>query len=521
MSILNAIEMSQRRNSMLASTAAVELLAPTAIAGLVVSIGDVLRDGKAIHHMKLLNQSFKKIKHAVMVANRDQQAPRLKLESEEADAMDLLIQAVKSGVGTAITTLCEGLFTFIPFAIETVVVPMFTVATWAVLDVLPLILTPEGLAVVGAVAAGTYFYRRWKEWESGKSEPVDSVPRIGPQDSAVPPSTAAEAPLTGHQALGIRNNNPGNLRYARQPSSLASSGEFAEFATQGQGLYNLGRQIELNYSRGLNTVEAMVSTWAPKKENNTEAYIEFVSKKLGVKRDQALDLSDPEVLGQLMKAIILRENGTNPYSDSQIQEAAQQSLQFAANGYKDQILEAKAKPKAPEALTSTGDVRLVYPTTGTVSSPFGHRKSPTKGASTEHQGVDIAGSVGTPVVAAADGQVEIERTSSSYGNFIQLRHSGFWTRYGHLSGFAVKQGESVVAGQRIGSMGSTGISTGAHLHFEVQPFTAPAPVDPGDYLADLGRGHSIAATEAKPGVIASSGEKTFVNQDSRIFVLNS
>jgi len=515
MSIIDSIRMSQRRQAMLASGAAVEMLAPTAVAGLVVSIGDVMQNGKSIQYQRMLNSAFKKIKHAVLVANRDKAVPKLALEAEESEAMETLIGAVKSGFSTAIETLCEGLFSFIPFAIETVVAPLFTLASWTIAAVLPLILTPEGLAVVGTIALGTFFYKRWKAWESGESEgeykpaepQVPSLRAFQPSAAGVPPSTAAEAPMTGLEARGFRNNNPGNLRYAQQPGALPQSGPFAQFATQGQGLYNLGRQIELNYSRGTNTVTSMISTWAPATENKTKEYIADVSQRMNVKADDKLDLGKQEVLAALMKAIIIHENGSCPYSDAQIAEAAAQALGFAANGYKDQ---------------GETDVRLVYPTSGVISSPFGHREKPIEGASTEHQGVDIAGSEGTAVVAAAAGTVEVERESSSYGNFIQLKHASFWTRYGHLSAFNVKQGEAVVAGQKIGTMGSTGVSTGAHLHFEVQPFTSTHPVDPATYLASLGRGSHVAASEVKPAPIAvAPSDKLFIKQGDRIITLNS
>jgi murein DD-endopeptidase MepM/ murein hydrolase activator NlpD len=497
MSIIDSIQMSQRRQAMLGTEAAMSLLAPTAVAGLVVSIGDVMRDGKAIRYKKLLNSSFKKIKRAVMVANRDSSLPTIKLEAEESDAVEVLMQAVKSGVTTAVTTLCEGLFTFIPFAIETVVMPMFSIAVMGISAVLPLILTPEGLAVAAAAGAGIYLYKRWSDWQAGKYESPSSAPSTGPV------STAPESTLPANAPPSLRNNNPGNLVYAHQPSSLDTSGHFATFATQGQGLYNMGRQIELYSSRGINTVDTIVRTWS---QTDQDAYVQNVATALGVKPDAKLDLMNESTLVTLMKAIIRQENGSNPYSDAQITEAARQALIFAANGYKD--------------TTTTGDIRLVYPATGIVSSPFGHRAKPTEGASTEHRGVDIAGAAGTPILAAADGTVETEKVSSSYGNFIQLRHSSFWTRYGHMSKFAVAQGDSVVAGQKIGEMGSTGISTGAHLHFEVQPFTATAPVDPSFYLSGLGRGSNVSSSQVQP-IATTSGDKSFVKKDGRIITLNS
>lgn len=508
MNIIDMIQIKQRRQAMLASQAAVSLVAPTAVAGLVVSIGDVMKNGKAVSQKRYLNSSFKKIKHAVMVANRDKTVPKIALEAEESSAMETLMQAAKSGVSTAIETLCEGLFTFIPFAIESVVIPMFSITVAAISAVLPLVFTPEGLAVVGVVASGAYLYKRWSDWKSGKYEGMNKEQTL--DISLAPTSEQPEVQLPANATSSIQRNNPGNLVYAHQPGSLPESGRFAAFGTQGQGLYNMGRQLELNYSRGKDTVRSMIETWAPKSDHNdTDDYIKFVSQRMGISPDQKFDLSEQKVLETLMHAIIFRENSQDPYTAAQVAEAARQAIAFAANGYKDQV-QAQAD----------STIRLVYPASGTVSSPFGHREKPTEGASTEHQGVDIAGTAGSPILAAADGVVEDRRSSNSYGNFIQLRHQGFLTRYGHMASFAVNKGDSVVAGQRIGTMGSTGISTGAHLHFEVQPMSATAPVDPGLYLSGLGKGTQVAGKETPVNAQLAS-DKTFVQAQAGILKLST
>ena len=104
-----------------------------------------------------------------------------------------------------------------------------------------------------------------------------------------------------------------------------------------------------------------------------------------------------------------------------------------------------------------------------MSSGFGYRRDPFTGAGAMHAGVDFRGPIGTPILAAAPGRVSFVGVKSGYGNVVEVDHGqGIMTRYAHLSGFTSKVGAQVTAGQQIAKMGSTGRSTGSHLHFEVR-----------------------------------------------------
>ena len=103
-----------------------------------------------------------------------------------------------------------------------------------------------------------------------------------------------------------------------------------------------------------------------------------------------------------------------------------------------------------------------------LTSPFGPRQAPTAGASTYHQGVDLAASRGTSVRASRSGIVAIASFSSSAGNYVQIDHQdGFRSVYMHLDTYCVSAGQIVSAGQQIGTVGNTGISKGYHLHFGI------------------------------------------------------
>lgn len=119
--------------------------------------------------------------------------------------------------------------------------------------------------------------------------------------------------------------------------------------------------------------------------------------------------------------------------------------------------------------------------TARMSSGFGMRTHPVLGGHRKHTGIDLAAPTGTPVYATADGFVAKAERWSSYGNYIQIEHGGdMHTRYAHLSDYNVTAGQHVKKGDLIGFVGSTGRSTGPHLHYEVR--IAGEAVDPRPYM---------------------------------------
>jgi len=122
------------------------------------------------------------------------------------------------------------------------------------------------------------------------------------------------------------------------------------------------------------------------------------------------------------------------------------------------------------------------PVAGPISSVFGLRVQPTAGASTDHQGIDYAVPVGTPVYSQAAGVVVFAGQQSGFGNVVQVDHgSGFVGTYGHLSQLLVSVGQAVGAGDVLGLSGATGTVTGPNLHFQIN--SNGVPVDPSAWLA--------------------------------------
>jgi murein DD-endopeptidase MepM/ murein hydrolase activator NlpD len=142
-----------------------------------------------------------------------------------------------------------------------------------------------------------------------------------------------------------------------------------------------------------------------------------------------------------------------------------------------------------EGLIAAASTPSLRPVDGRTTSRFGYRRSPFGRARDFHPGLDIAAAKGTPILSAADGVVTYAGYRKGYGKTVILDHGfGMTTRYGHASELLVKKGETVKRGAQIARVGSTGRSTGPHLHYEIQ--VNGVPVDPGDYIStrqDLGK----------------------------------
>ena len=148
------------------------------------------------------------------------------------------------------------------------------------------------------------------------------------------------------------------------------------------------------------------------------------------------------------------------------------ALRAASASVSSTISSQSAAPAAAPPSPSSG---LTWPVSGPITSPFGMRWG------SLHPGIDIGAGAGTPIHAAASGRVLVAGYSGGYGNLIVIDHgNGLATAYAHQSSLAAALGQEVSQGQVIGYVGSTGFSTGPHLHFEVR--VSGSPVDPMGYL---------------------------------------
>lgn len=143
--------------------------------------------------------------------------------------------------------------------------------------------------------------------------------------------------------------------------------------------------------------------------------------------------------------------------------------------------QAKNHEKLARSSDKLANSPSIWPVSGSVTSGFGWRNSPWEDGSEVHPGIDIATNMDTPVVATADGEVVKSGWAGGYGNIVQINHgNGIETIYGHNSKIAVSVGQSVKKGQVISYAGSTGRSTGPHVHYEVR--VNGSAVDPMKFL---------------------------------------
>jgi murein DD-endopeptidase MepM/ murein hydrolase activator NlpD len=183
-----------------------------------------------------------------------------------------------------------------------------------------------------------------------------------------------------------------------------------------------------------------------------------------------VDAVPPEVLRELGAGGITRR-GQAPLGGS-----------VSAGGLGADGVHRKSRPKAPIAAPAGGAAWVNPNPTARVTSCFGPRWGRV------HEGVDMAAPDGTPIVAAGAGVVVRAGVEQGYGNAVLIDHGDGWlTHYGHMSVLIVVAGQHVAAGQQIGNEGSTGHSTGPHLHFEVHQGFYQNPVEPTHWM----RAHGV------------------------------
>jgi murein DD-endopeptidase MepM/ murein hydrolase activator NlpD len=232
-------------------------------------------------------------------------------------------------------------------------------------------------------------------------------------------------------------------------------------------------QQQLDQVKNLYSQTAVVKADLVTKEKEKEVKIASLSASISKKKDELEDISDEQ------------EKKLIEYARKQAAERAEEKRKAAERA----AAAAKAKKGSGNAPATSAPAftggKMGYPLAknSPMTSDFGTRSDPFTGKKATHKGIDFGAPNGTSILAAADGEVIVASWWSGYGNCVIIDHgNGVWTLYGHIrnGGTDVEKGDMVKRGQKIAEVGSTGESTGYHLHFEVR--INESPVDPKPYL---------------------------------------
>ena len=228
----------------------------------------------------------------------------------------------------------------------------------------------------------------------------------------------------------------------------------------------------------LETDYASLQSLQAKVQEEKQAVAALESAKKGELNDVADDLTDAQSVAKAYEAEIQAQNEViaqiqAAQKRAAEQQAAQQQAQAAEENQGATDAAGKNQNTAQNTIPSgngqsTGSMMWPCPSSKRVTSDYGPRTSPTNGASSNHKGIDIGAAYGADIVAADGGTVLVATYSSSGGNYVIIDHGGgLCTVYMHASSLTVSAGQTVSKGQVIAKVGSTGISTGNHLHFGV------------------------------------------------------
>ncbi len=215
------------------------------------------------------------------------------------------------------------------------------------------------------------------------------------------------------------------------------------------------------------------------------------------------DLSQ-ETKNQLESTLDLQEQKAAPFLTEIIQDIS---------GMEKKLKQSESRMKWISYVVNS--VPSMFPTFGYINSYFGERLSPVTGHKQMHKGVDIAAPIGTKVFATADGVVGYSGHRGNYGKLISINHGlNFMTRYAHLSKRHVKKGDKVKRGDVIGTVGKTGRTTGAHLHYEVR--LNNLHVNPIDFLPRNKMYHQPESLFASVGHVGLPMEPSQISRPSTI-----
>lgn len=260
---------------------------------------------------------------------------------------------------------------------------------------------------------------------------------------------------------------------------LLQSSSFTDFLTR----FEYMKYIADNDQQLLDEVRAMKANLETEKKN-----LNSMKSSLEVKKQSQVAKSQELVTVQTKKENLVAQINAEQNEMFKMLDQMEAEARKLNNEIKRLQAEAAARAareaaKNGKAVNTKAPGAYLWPcpSSRTITSSYGYRTHPVSGSKKLHTGMDIGASYGAPVTAAADGTVIMSQYYGGYGNCIIIDHGGgMATLYGHMSSLSARTGQTVKAGQQIGKVGSTGVSTGNHLHFEVRK--NGSTVNPANYV---------------------------------------
>ena len=290
-------------------------------------------------------------------------------------------------------------------------------------------------------------------------------------------------------------------RFRTRMRAMEENGElgYMAFIFQATSFSDLLTRID-NINEILESDKALEEKYIAAREKVQELKAEYerIQEEQLIKREE-LEERKAELEVQIEEAIALinelQEDIDKFTEEYAANEAEEQKLQAEIAKLTEEFNKQQELLKQQQQQQSSGTSNSVGSVTGTgsfmwpvdnrnITSPFGWRVHPIFNTEKYHSGVDVGAYAGYPIYAADSGTVQIATYSSSYGNYVSINHgNGYTTLYAHMNSMAVTAGKTVTKGQVIGYVGSTGWSTGPHLHFEITK--NGTRVDPESYFSGL------------------------------------
>ncbi len=300
----------------------------------------------------------------------------------------------------------------------------------------------------------------------------------------------AEKEVELEEAIALEEYQKERFRVRIRQMEENTTMSYVTFAMQADGFSDLLTRMD-NVSEIIESDAALEAEYIAAREavQEVKAEYEAIQAEQLLKREE-LEARKAQLEIEIAEAAeviaSLQEDIDRYTAEFAANEAAEWAIQAQINAMTAEFNKQQEALKQQGQQVAVGTGSLGWPTPGStmVTSPFGWRIHPIFETEKYHAGIDVAANSGTPIYAADSGTIQTAVYSSSYGNYVVINHgNSYTTLYAHMSSMAVSQGQTVNKGDVIGYVGSTGWSTGPHLHYEIS--YNGANIDPESYYGNL------------------------------------